>query len=174
MIGVYIGAGLDLRPIELFQNIRHFIYIDSLPASENPLVDPYDFDPFFLRKLLNKMEMFGFEWTSRDLNISCCGLKNPQKKPFHIKFRRYLHTVDYYFSTIFPLDIDNNCLNQISQANTLIVSGYMPDLTIIQMMKNPIHLICFHNDNKYDETVLKNFEKITHVSSKENQKFESS
>ena len=33
---VYIGAGLDVRPIRALSHIKRFIYIDSRPKTQQP------------------------------------------------------------------------------------------------------------------------------------------
>ena len=50
MSAVYVGAGLDVRPIRALKHISHFIYIDSRPISSCPFVDKdAEIDYNFLR-----------------------------------------------------------------------------------------------------------------------------
>jgi hypothetical protein len=54
-------------------------------------------------------------------------------------------TVDYYMNTSFPFDLDlfEDLKKEISCSSTLIIAGFHPHKSIIDMMIKPVHIICF-------------------------------
>jgi hypothetical protein len=146
-VAVYIGAGLDVRPIRAMKDIDMFIYVDSRPATEQPGHDKYytQCDKSFVSNFNRKMEILDFDW-----DISDAVLFNIRsKKKDMIEYHNGNKVVRYYMNTSFP-DKNEKLLSDIALSDTLIVAGYHPHSCIINMMKKPIDVICWEG-TVYDD-----------------------
>lgn len=135
---LYIGAGLDVRPIRALSHIKDFLYIDSRPSTQQPEWDKSyrQYDSSFAHEFSLKMEAMDF--TFDDFNIH-------KHHPFLVRYTKQDKRVTYLFNTPFlssglPMHFSNDMLKDF---DTLIVAGFSPHKNIIQYMKKPIHIICF-------------------------------
>lgn len=149
-IAVYVGAGLDVRPIRALTNVTKFIYIDSLPSTQQPEFDKKykQYDKTFINNFCRKMEALDFDWDEISLSKTT--------KPFTIHFRgRNDVVIDYYMNTPFPSCLCGEVKKEIAEANTLIVAGFHPHECILGMMKKPVNVLCWegtwYGNDEYDD-----------------------
>jgi ssDNA-binding Zn-finger/Zn-ribbon topoisomerase 1 len=148
---VYVGAGLDVRPIRVLPNVKKFIYIDSLPATEQ-----YGFDkkysqykPNFVNDFNRKMERLDFDWN----------FKYPRGKyikPFKAVYKKDDDTeVCYYMNASFPEQITEEIKKDVEEANILVVAGHHPHESVLDMMKSPEKIMCWegtwYGNEEYDD-----------------------
>jgi hypothetical protein len=138
-MAVYIGAGLDVRPICAMKHIRKFIYIDSLPATEWPSIDKeyWRLQTDFIEKFCSKMQAINFECsTSSSLDTD---------KPIMIHFKNKENDiqVDYYMNIPFPTGVTEELQQELRELDTLIIAGHHPHKNILEMMKKPINIVCW-------------------------------
>jgi hypothetical protein len=144
---VYIGAGLDVRPIRFLtsKHFTSFIYIDSQPYTEFPncIINnkQHEFSKktkkMFIDNLYSKMNCLGFDFNVENFKDS--------NDSYMIHFKKNNCEVKYYMNTFFPEMISNDLIDELSTYDTLYISGYHPDNIILEWMKKPIHLICWGN-----------------------------
>jgi hypothetical protein len=156
MSAVYIGCGLDINTIQSLDSIiHHFIYIDSLPYSENG--DIFVKNNIKLRErgyipvFIHMMYEIGYtlkeipEWFHKfEKNwgtyiTTCISKPNVYKKivktpmPIYLSFLKGDTLVECYFNTPFP-KISNELLGKIARAKYLIAIGHHPHFSILDMM----------------------------------------
>jgi hypothetical protein len=153
-VAVYIGAALDVRPIRALKHIRHFIYIDSLPATQQPDYDLQhtQYQSAFMDRFCCKMEAMNFDWVVHDWPTNTL--------PFRVQFvRKGDHTVvEYYMNTPFPKAVDDKLRTVLTTADTLIIACFHPHQCIIDMMKKPVSVVCWegtcYDDSDYDDSTV--------------------
>ena len=157
---VYVGAGLDVRPIRALTHIKKFIYVDTRH------------DKYFIDRFCQKMEAMNYEWSiitqpTTPNKFLCFNWIQHHNKPTMIECYNPASdkTVIYHVNTRFP-PINNHILQtHISEANTLIIAGFHPHKSITSMMKQPVHIACwegtvYDNDQDDDEdTIVKHMYK---------------
>jgi hypothetical protein len=138
-MAVYIGAGLDVRPISIMEHIRKFIYIDSLPVTEWPDMnkDYWQLRTDFIEKLCSKMQAMKFEC------LTSFSLDTDKPIMIHFKNKKNDVQVDYYMNTPFPSGITKELQQELRKLDTLIIAGHHPHKNIIEMMKKPINIVCW-------------------------------
>lgn len=142
-IAVYIGAGLDVRPIRGMKDITTFVYIDSRPANEFPGSGcKGHFHKSFFNEFHEKIMRLGFDYDSdRYDQVRKTILA---KRPDVIEYTKDNVIVKYYMNTAFPSKhLQANVIADISKADTLIIAGHHPHESIMEMMKKPIDIVCW-------------------------------
>ena len=136
MKAVYIGAGLDLDPLDL--PINEFIYIDSQPFSEHgthAYTESYEAiictkktrfrnlfsRPRFLMNLRAKMTEKGYHIIKRTGDF--------------IVFTNNTKKIKYYYSCSFPEFVEDGLLNELKTCDTIIACGYNPHSSILDYIK---------------------------------------
>lgn len=158
---IYIGAGLDIRPIKALSNdIDHFIYVDSRPFTQQPSTSLKQYDANFVSNFINKMEAMDFV-CNFEANTSCCF--NNKNKPFCIRFESHdgKILVDYFMNHYFPNKLTDECKKNIKNSAHLIIAGYHPKSCILNMLLEPISIYTWygtwyglHDDDEEDEETI--------------------
>jgi hypothetical protein len=156
---VYIGAGLDVRPVKALKNINKFIYIDCRPFTEHPNSKCNCNDKKFIDDFSYKMDRIDFlnKNEKNDDTTSCCRKKKIDINQVKFEYEKDNINLIYYFNTPFPSNnITDEIENELATSDTLIVAGFHPHKSIIDYMKKPIHLVCFEgtyygNDHHEDD-----------------------
>lgn len=140
-VAVYIGAGLDVRPIRAMKNIDTFVYIDSRPATEFPGYSN-QFDKRFFYDFHDKLGREGFEF---DNDMYAKFKKNIfDGKPDVMVYTQGSVMLKYYMNTAFPnQSYTRDLVDDFASADTLIIAGHHPHKSIIDLMKTPIDVICW-------------------------------
>jgi len=145
MKAVYVGAGLDTRPIEHFKEIKLFYYIDGQPNSEFGILQSETimenglnayYRPQFISNLDNNMTNIGLTLINVYGNLRIYS-NNDQM-------------VYYYTNSAIPEHYEH-LKNKIQNFDTLIVKGHDPDSIFLDATSNKIHFIgsqgtCYSND----------------------------
>ncbi len=132
---IYIGAGMDTRPLFCFPKIKKWIYIDSRPNNEfGPKFNTYFYDSHFINDVVNCFDLINF-------NIL------DEKEDF-ILFINYQtgQEVEYYVNTYLPnsyLKIKEKILGW----DTLVVAGHIPSSCCMDSVTTeiPTTFIGFNN-----------------------------
>ena len=142
---LYIGAGLDMRPIQHLKHIHQFIYVDSRPYSpygreittnENDQNTCYDYT--FLEKLDDTMKTH---------KMKLCVVKDHKRV-----YSDGVKTVSYYVNTSIPEDIQLISYD-LRDVTTLIVAGHDPHIEIVKHLRDPVHFVGFENTHfDFDDT----------------------
>lgn len=171
---VYIGAGLDVRPIKVLQNVKKFIYIDSLPSTQQPTLDKKNqqYSKTFIIDFCRKMEGLGlgFDWNLPPQITNTC-FASKITSPLKISFENKMGIcVDYYMNTPFSSNISEELRKELSHADTLVIAGFFPDECILEMMNTPVHIICWQgtyydddddDDDDYKKSVVRKIHQDT-------------
>jgi hypothetical protein len=123
---IYIGAGHDVVPILLMPEVRKFIYIDSRPETAYGALIPVKaqfYDTLFLSRLEKALQSINFTLT-RQLG-NCLEYVNPSNQ-----------VLKYYINTTFPKDCNEEIISYLSKSENLVLCGYDPDKSILQLMPN--------------------------------------
>ncbi len=137
---VYVGAGMDIRPILMFKNIKKFIYIDSRPKSEYGLIGYNQKDYYSKNFLVNIFRIFAHhKFTLYSMLDNC------------LEYKKGDQTVKYYINTSFPEMLNDELIDEISCAKYLILIGHDPHNKILEYVLKPLTLIidnktCFYYD----------------------------
>ena len=162
MKAVYIGAGLDLEPLDL--HINHFIYIDSQPFSEHGTQAYTESNeaitctkktrfrnlfsrPQFLTKLEKQMNQKGYKIVKRTGDF--------------IVFTNNTKKIKYYYSCSFPEFVEDELLNELKTCDTIIACGYNPHSIILDYIK-PRPLFIGNNNTCYQGDKENSLFKVLH------------
>ena len=155
---LYIGAGTDLLPLDIFPS-SNFVYIDSLPR--NSYGYPYYYRGFydrnFKQKVMSTIETMSFYKTSEKIFSDLYSEINVANLDSHcVSFYRDKNgqnnqngqNINYYFSTGIPENIydGNGNLNtdlcsDIAECDAIMIKGHWPHKDVFKYMKTPIHFI---------------------------------
>ncbi len=121
----YIGAGLDIIPIIVIPEVNEFIYIDSRPTTaygdwrlKDESISFYE--KSFLPRLNQRLQNNNF--TLKRSEEKYLEYTNPKSQ-----------TLKYYINTAFP-NVGDPAKADISKSEHLVLCGYDPHKSIIQMM----------------------------------------
>jgi len=134
MKAVYIGAGLDLEPLELC--INHFIYIDSQPFSEHGAT-AYTTEPIVCTKKTRFRNLFSRPQFLENLEICMFqkGYHIIKRTGDFIVFKNNTKKIKYYYSCSFPEFVEDGLLNELKTCDTIIACGYNPHSSILDYIK---------------------------------------
>jgi len=144
---VYVGAGLDILPVLLNEDIKEFIYIDSQPKSEFGMLGFLEkrfFRKNFLEQLNTVMHNNNFKQKISETNYL---------KYFNEDTKQ---NINYYINTPFPDKLNDKIIEHIRDSNVLICIGHDPDKQILEYMKQPFTFIgsthtCYqHKKDNYE------------------------
>jgi|MDSY01.1.fsa_nt_gb hypothetical protein len=135
MNAIYIGAGIDLCPVNYLKYIKNFNYLDSQPNSEFGLLEYIDETgkngfsrPKFIKNLDSKMNNNNFNLINVNDNLRVYSNKK--------------QIINYYTNISIP-ELYKKINKNIENFDTLIVAGHDPDSIILDATKNNIHFIGF-------------------------------
>jgi len=162
---IYIGAGIDIVPVLLFDTIDEYIYIDSQPFSEfgtqtyiiktntakHVSRDERFFNDFsrgnFMENLINVMKQNYFRMVEK--NDDFLLFKNDKK------------TIKYYYSCAFPEHITEEMKDELKDCNVLILIGHDPHKNILKYIKLPTTIIASNNTVYRPDLTNENYNKST-------------
>jgi hypothetical protein len=158
MSAVYIGAGLDISPMQLLRHINTFIFVDSKPRNKlGTRISCNTFDSTFIPKLISAMNKNGFtiesnktfnnvssnKHTKIDTDSICMCLMGKPKYalPGLLVFSNNNRKIFYYYSTFFPY-VDIEELNsKIMKSDTLIFNKQDPHNRILELINIPFTFV---------------------------------
>ena len=147
MIAIYIGAGVDIKPIKFLKYIKTFYYFDGQPFSEFGTMQSNNIMP-------NGMDGFSRPnfIPTLDENMESINMKLINKFDNTRIYSDGNQTVYYYTNTAIP-DHYEEIKNTIKDFDTLIVAGHDPDSMFLDATINKIHFIgfegtCYHYENE--------------------------
>ena len=155
---LYIGTCLHMDHLKTFTDINEFIFIDTLPRSEwdDKYYNENQYRNNFYSELLIQINNYGFKLCSSyeiDKNY-CNSLLNYKKSssesyinPTLVIFKNNNteQIVKYYISTNIEYNINKEIINDIKEADGLIISGYHPNKLILNYFDKPKNLYCYFN-----------------------------
>lgn len=184
---LYIGTGLDFKPVVHFGQVKEFVFIDTQPRSEfdgNIYNGSLFFDGFYRHKfidlLVKNAAKFGFELVERinlDFDYHKQILTQEQKDFWGGNFLEIFPDVNpgllillnsktsqiikYYFSTNIKLNMCTRLKTDITETRGLIISGYHPDKIILDYISKPIKLYCYSRTCYYlDDDEVDDFDNL--------------
>ena len=144
----YIGAWDDTRPIERLPNIRHFVFVDSMPQTDCPniaeIVCPSEKSVRFWHNVLHRLAAVGFnpddsESPMQDLTKSTC-----------VTFRNGERTVNYWFNTAWPAAHPALLDEQLRACSHLYLAGFDPHGSILNALsRGPLDIYTAHRTLYY-------------------------
>jgi hypothetical protein len=139
---VYIGAGLDIIPFLVLNDIDEFIYIDGLPQSEFGMIEyesGYFYRNYFLDNLYKLMQNNKIDLVYKSDN--------------YLEFSKNNRKIKYFINTPFPEKLSDDIINELYDAENLILSGYFPHKVILDLMPK-LHTIYgnMHTVYTFDKT----------------------
>jgi hypothetical protein len=153
---LYIGSGLHIKPVVDFLKTKNFVFIDTLPRtefSENNIKISYN--KYFYNNLIDKFRNYKFELNSETKLVNENDNDNDNTEyriyPTLLIFNNIetKQTVNYYISTNFLYIKNKNLIQDIAEADGLIISSYYPDKKLLNYFTFPKKLFCY-NDNLYN------------------------
>ena len=148
MNALYIGAGIDVKPIKYFDKIKTFNYIDSQPYSEFGLIECIDENGINLYSRPNFIDNFNSEISK--IRFSFINTINNK-----IIYSNRRQVVNYYINIAIP-ELYNDVKTNIKNFDTLIVAGHDPDSIILNATNNKIHFIGFEDTYYGKEDIPEN------------------
>lgn len=157
---LYIGTGLHIEPVKHFIDTKVFVFIDTQPRSQfdnyHPKFNKYFYGRNFYSKLIETFWKKGFilENTNEfDNNYykKIMSLKKrikyflkgipPFLNPTLLVFsnHRTNQQIHYYISTNINFNMTPILQSDIQSCDGIIVSGYNPDIKLLQYIKKPIN-----------------------------------
>ena len=123
-IAIYIGAGSDINPVNLFPNIKKFYYIDSQPFSHSGK-----------EVYINEKGENGFSNPNFIPYIEKIFFKNNFKlieNKYNLKiYNRNDQNIHYFYNTSIPEDYEK-IKNKIDDFSVVIDVGYHPDIKFLE------------------------------------------
>ena len=135
MKAIYIGAGIDIRPVNLFKNITEFVYVDCQPFSEfgiETTIQPDGSNGFARPRFLDNLK--------KEMNKNNFVLK--EQCDDKIIYSNTNQTITYFINTAIPEHIDK-IKDAIADFDILIVVGYNPHSIIMEYTTKKIIFIGF-------------------------------
>jgi hypothetical protein len=162
---IYIGAGIDIVPVLLFDTIDEYIYIDSQPFSEfgtqtyivktntakHVSRDERFFNDFsrgnFMENLINVMKQNYFIMVEKNNDF--------------LLFKNNKKTIKYYYSCAFPEYITKEMKDELKDCNVLILVGHDPHKDILKYIKLPTTIITSNNTVYRHDPIDENYDRST-------------
>ena len=146
---LYIGAGLHIQPLETFKECKEFVFIDSCPINEYGFeYDDRLYCKNFMKLLLRKINKYGFNKVSEEVLLKSYDNEHNMKvkhiNPTCLTFSKEDITLKYYISCGLPRYIDIVSIKKdISECDTLVISGHHPHNCIVKYMPSKINLVYY-------------------------------
>jgi hypothetical protein len=156
---VYIGAGTDLVPVIIIDNIKEFIYIDSQPFSEfgTHAYDEITHISSSVEKKDRHENAFSRKYFLENLHkvMNQISFKLINSNDDYLIFTKDDRSLKYYYSCAFPDYIDNNIIEDIKTCDTIIMVAHDPHNKIFEYLQKPINFIgdihTIYKSNKNDD-----------------------
>ena len=154
---LYLGTWHHIQPVRDFPLVKEFIFIDTQPRSEwdNQSFHIGFYKNSFFDDLIHKCSCFGFKLKLTDVIDP-----NYYKSIFTIKQRFYYYlwnvlphhinptmlefvnettgqSIKYYISTNIQYTMTPNLQKDIEEADALLVSGYHPNIKLLEYFTKP-------------------------------------
>jgi hypothetical protein len=164
---VYIGAGIDIVPVLLFDTIDEYIYIDSQPFSE------FGTQTYIVKtntaKHVSRNERFFNDFSRGNFMENLINVMKQnyfrmvEKNDDFLLFKNDKKTIKYYYSCAFPEHITEEMKDELKDCNVLILIGHDPHKNILKYIKLPTTIIASNNtsyrpdltDVKYDRSTFR-------------------
>ncbi len=150
---VYIGSGSDIIPFIVLTHIDEFIYIDGLPQSEFGMME-YETKYFYRAKFLDNL---------------CKLMQNNKielvhKSDNYLEFSKNNRKIKYFINTPFPEKISDDIIDELHDAENLIICGYFPHKKILELMPK-LHTIYgnMHTVYTYDKDDEEEYDSVIGV-----------
>ena len=149
MKAVYIGAGLDLEPLDL--PIANFIFIDSQPFSEHG-THAYTTEAITCTKKTRFRNLFSRPRFLMDLRAKMAekGYNVINRTEDFMVFTNNIKKIKYYYSCSFPEFVEKGLLNELKTCDTIIACGHDPHSAILDYIK-PRPVFIGNNNTCYTE-----------------------
>lgn len=147
---LYIGAGTDLRILDIFKDETMYVFVDSLPRTEFGHIRYLQkFRTGFIPELKSRLKEKGFRKTGHirrifEVEANPIILKRSKRKYFHpglLVFSNGPRTLYYFYSCPYPEPKNRILTELISLCDKLYVAGHEPEDNVILKMKKPITFI---------------------------------
>lgn len=159
---LYIGSGCDIQPVTHFLQTKDFVFIDSQPRNEFDSFYPkFQLDFYrshFYSNLIKSCRKYGFILESTydfDSNYHKTIMSWKQKiKHFLKKLPDFINptllvfknnitnqNINYYISTNIKFNMNHSLQLDIEDCDGIIISGYHPDIQLLQYIKHPISFL---------------------------------
>jgi hypothetical protein len=134
---VYVGAGMHIYPLSDLPHINSFYYFDIRPLFSE------GYRKGFIPKLNRAMKSYDMEFVNKNEAI-----KEPHKLGNLRVYSDGVQTVSYYTNTKIPFtdldpDIKASITEKIKGFDTIIISGYHPDSSILDYAADKVHLVIY-------------------------------
>jgi hypothetical protein len=164
---IYIGAGIDIVPVLLFDTIDQYIYIDSQPFSE------FGTQTYIIKtntaKHVSRNERFFNDFSRGNFMENLINVMKQnyfrmvEKNDDFLLFKNDKKTIKYYYSCAFPEHITEEMKDELKDCNVLILIGHDPHKNILKYIKLPTTIIASNNtsyrpdltDVKYDRSTFR-------------------
>lgn len=170
---LYVGAGVDLRPIQHFPNTKNFVYVDTLPRSTcdeiNYLGCGFRSDLYsenFMMNLFDECAHLNFELVSfQEINPEFYKKIftpkqriyysfHPKKMPSLINphvitfiHRKTQQTLKYYLSTNIEKNMNVQLSKDIMECDSIFISENIPSHKVLEYFQTPKIYIGYVNGN---------------------------
>lgn len=132
---IYIGAGVDIIPVIVLDNIAEFIYIDSRPRSECGMLY-YETGELYRKHFINELEQI---MLNNNFQVNTTTYK---MKDNFLEYNTYNKTLKYFINTPFPEKLTNEIKKEIAESENLIIAGFDPNKEILKLMPNLKNIYC--------------------------------
>jgi len=163
---VYIGAGIDIIPILLFDTINEYIYIDSQPFSEHGThtyiaeTDTIKYIPYRDKRFINDFSRNYF--MGNLINVMKQNyFRLVEKNDDFLLFKNNKKTIKYYYSCAFPEYITKEMKDELKDCNVLILVGHDPHKDILKYIKLPTTIITSNNTVYRPDPTDENYDRST-------------
>lgn len=146
-IAIYIGAGNDLTPVNLFPNIKKFYYIDSQPFSHSGKQVYLREDGINGFSNLNFIHYVEKEFLKNNFKLT-------ENKGNLKIYNRNDQNIHYFYNTSIPEDFEK-IQNKIDDFSVVIDIGYHPDVKFLEANNKKLIFIggfdTYYKDEKLHE-----------------------
>ena len=153
-IAIYIGAGCDIRPVNMFPNIKKFYYIDSQPFSHSGKqvyirengINGFS-NPNFIPEVEDIFFKNNFKLTDTKGNLKI--------------YNRGYQNIHYFYNTSIPEDFEK-IKNKIDDYSVVIDIGYHPNIKFLEANNKKLTFIggfdTYYEDERLEEDYKTNGE----------------
>lgn len=162
---LYIGTWNHIQPVRDFPLVKEFIFIDTQPRSEFDDKSFYQgfYKQNFYDDLIHKCICFGFHLKSKEvldstyyksiftlwqrIYYSLWNVLPHHINPTLLTFfnERTRQTIKYYISTNIEYNMTVSLQQDIEEADALVVSGYHPNIKLLEYFTKPKIFIGYSN-----------------------------
>ncbi len=164
---LYIGAGLDLSPVQYLSHIKEFVFVDSLPRTSSNSEDLFTVESAgFIDTFKSHALSLGFVLVSEKELIKHIQSKFTMTQSLYYKFNKnkvskYINPtllqfantktgqiIKYYASTKYPDNLSEELVSDIKSSDSFVINGFDYPKTILELLPKSITLFAWAG-NKY-------------------------